>query len=367
LRAPTKSYLAITFGPLIGVAHWVVEEFAREQPWWHSIPFVWLIAMWGAFMLGLIAQDIANHDSWIRGNLRSSQRLMVLERVVPAYRTSLEREWLEITAWIKFVRTVENVHLIVRVDANMNMTHAREQFVLRNESYGRVAADESKQFVVAIVPLKRHDGEPLGYQCWGDHFRESGDTERMRTLSAGTRNIVEIQARGGFWFRQSEHFLLAVTDAPGTGTSGGVYIDVDGEVRNPIIPAEASTPISQLAQQHWLETYKSLISLAIEGFKFSALANGGAAVALLAYLGNLAGKSTQVADMRAPMAAFLGGLITLGIAMVLAYLTQLQLLNEAGNSQAAGRHASILRGTILLFLASLGAFAVGCWQAVKRF
>lgn len=39
---------------------------------------------------------------------------------------------------------------------------------------------------------------------------------------------------------------------------------------------------------HWLETYKSLITLSIEGFKFSALANGGSAVALLAYLGNVA-------------------------------------------------------------------------------
>jgi hypothetical protein len=34
-------------------------------------------------------------------------------------------------------------------------------------------------------------------------------------------------------------------------------------------------------QQQWLETYKSLIAISVEGFKFSALANGGAAVALL--------------------------------------------------------------------------------------
>ena len=39
----------------------------------------------------------------------------------------------------------------------------------------------------------------------------------------------------------------------------------------------------ELTNQHWLETYKSLITLAVGGFKFSALANGGAAVALLAY------------------------------------------------------------------------------------
>ena len=45
------------------------------------------------------------------------------------------------------------------------------------------------------------------------------------------------------------------------------------------------------AHNDWLETYKSLISLSTEGFKFCALANGGAAVAILAYLGNVAGKN----------------------------------------------------------------------------
>jgi hypothetical protein len=44
------------------------------------------------------------------------------------------------------------------------------------------------------------------------------------------------------------------------------------------------------AHNDWLETYKSLISLSTEGFKFCALANGGAAVAILAYLGNVAAR-----------------------------------------------------------------------------
>ena len=34
--------------------------------------------------------------------------------------------------------------------------------------------------------------------------------------------------------------------------------------------------------EHQLETYKSLIAIATEAFKFSALINGGAAVAILA-------------------------------------------------------------------------------------
>ena len=366
MRAPPKSYLAIAFGPLIGVAHWLVEEFAREQAWWHAVPFAWLIVLWSAFMLGLIVQDVANPDSWLKENLRAMRRILILEGVVPVHRTSPQREWLEITARIRFVRAVQNAQLVVRVDANTNVEHAREEFVLRNESCGHVATDERRQIVIAIVPLKRYDEQPLGYQCWGDRFRESGDVDGMYTLFAGTRSTVEIQARGGFWFKQSERFLLAATDAPGTGTSGRVFIDVDGETRDPIMAAKPPAPISQVAQQHWLETYKSLITLSTEGFKFSALANGGAAVALLAYLGNLAGKNTSAPDMRASMGAFLTGLIALGLAFVLAYLTQLQLLNESSRPSPT-RHVWFLRGAILLFVASLGAFAVGCWEAVRRF
>ena len=118
---------------------------------------------------------------------------------------------------------------------------------------------------------------------------------------------------------------------------------------------------------HWLETYKSLITLSIESFKFSALANGGAAVALLAYLGNIAGK-TSAPDMRCPMLAFLTGLTLCGFAMLFGYLTQLKLLNEIGRTEKfVIRHSLFLWLAITLFAASLIAFGVGSWQAVIRF
>jgi hypothetical protein len=125
---------------------------------------------------------------------------------------------------------------------------------------------------------------------------------------------------------------------------------------------------TDISNQHWIETYQSLISLSIEGFKFAALANGGAAVALLAYLGNVAGKGTSAPDMRCAMAAFLAGLTACGLAMLFAYLTQLKLLNE---SRDAGRpklsHGWLLWCAIVLFLCSLVFFGVGSWQAVIRF
>jgi len=119
---------------------------------------------------------------------------------------------------------------------------------------------------------------------------------------------------------------------------------------------------------HWLETYKSLITLAVESFKFAALANGGAAVALLAYLGNVAAKNGSAMDMRCPMGCFLTGLTACGVSMVFAYLTQLKLLGEIGRTdRPALSHGWFLWLTILLFICSLAAFGVGSWQAVIRF
>ena len=124
----------------------------------------------------------------------------------------------------------------------------------------------------------------------------------------------------------------------------------------------------KLDRDHWLETYRSLITLSIEGVKFSALANGGTAVALLAHVGNVAGKASPTPDMRVPMAAFLVGLCACGFTMLFAYLTQLRLLNEISRVESTRlTHGWPLWFAILMFTSSIAAFAVGSWQAVVRF
>jgi len=123
---------------------------------------------------------------------------------------------------------------------------------------------------------------------------------------------------------------------------------------------------------HYTETYKSLITLSVEGFKFCALANGGAAVALLAYLGNIASKGASVPNMRLPMAWFLVGLGLCGLAMFLAYLTQLYLFRESRDGALPGavmanRHRWMHTSSMTAFALSLAAFCVGSWTAVTRF
>lgn len=116
----------------------------------------------------------------------------------------------------------------------------------------------------------------------------------------------------------------------------------------------------------WLETYKSLITLSTEGFKFCALANGGAAVAILAYLGNVVGKGFAPPDMSCPMAIFLAGLVLCGAAMLFAYFNQLSRLNRLSRREDPSKDWRLCVA-IVLFISSLSAFSFGSWKAVAAF
>jgi hypothetical protein len=101
---------------------------------------------------------------------------------------------------------------------------------------------------------------------------------------------------------------------------------------------------------HALETYRSLIQISLAVLKLMALLNGGAAVALLAYLGNIAGKDVTAPDLRFSMGSFLAGRVFCGLAFLASYLTQFWLYNEEVRPGA-------LRGPHQLWLALGVAFA----------
>jgi hypothetical protein len=115
-----------------------------------------------------------------------------------------------------------------------------------------------------------------------------------------------------------------------------------------------------------VETYKSLIQISVEGFKLLAVLNGGAAIALLAYLGNTAGR-TKAPDMRFPMSCYVAGLVLCGLAFVASYVTQFSLYNEAMGRAPDRAHMRWVRIGLALAFLSLIAFAVGSVLASVRF
>jgi len=112
---------------------------------------------------------------------------------------------------------------------------------------------------------------------------------------------------------------------------------------------------------HAQETYKGLIQISISALRFGIFSNGGAAVALLAFLG----KNISIVELHAAkgaMAFFISGVALGGFAHVTAYLTQLRLYGESalGNPQHGFlRHNNFLYATVVLGVASIVAFAVG--------
>ena len=80
---------------------------------------------------------------------------------------------------------------------------------------------------------------------------------------------------------------------------------------------------------HVLETYRSLMLYGSTGLKFVLTVNGGAAIAVLTFLGHLVSRGGVAPDLRGPLSMFLIGVITGGLATLTTYLTQLTLFNEA--------------------------------------
>lgn len=119
-----------------------------------------------------------------------------------------------------------------------------------------------------------------------------------------------------------------------------------------------------------VETYKSLIQFSIETMKTLLLLNGGAVVALLAYLGNITNKGSCVPDMRWPMGAFITGLFFCGLTFILSYLTQLRLHQENMSGRKEGfftRHQTWLNFAAGSAILSVVCFICGSIWAVCNF
>lgn len=119
--------------------------------------------------------------------------------------------------------------------------------------------------------------------------------------------------------------------------------------------------------EHAIETYKSLISISVEGLKTLQLINGGAVVALLAYLGQVSNRAQLAGRVGCPLILFVLGLTAGTAAFVTSYETQLTLYNEdvRPNEYKGSRSNRWLRITFGLAVLSLLAFAVGAFVAVR--
>jgi len=120
---------------------------------------------------------------------------------------------------------------------------------------------------------------------------------------------------------------------------------------------------------HAQETYRSLMEYGRGMLRFVFLANGGAVLAVLTFLGHLLTKSAPAPNLRSPLVCFLVGLLLGGLGTGTAYLTQLTLYNEyLGDVTGHGlqSHTTWLYCTTALIALSLVAFGCGSLIAITR-
>jgi len=103
--------------------------------------------------------------------------------------------------------------------------------------------------------------------------------------------------------------------------------------------------------------------------RFTFLANGGAIIAMLTFLGNLDVKKGTPPDMFSPLLVFIIGVVLNGMACVITYFIQFTLLNESINrreGKGLAYHRWWFWITVFLLLGSLAAFGMGAiWAVIK--
>jgi hypothetical protein len=114
---------------------------------------------------------------------------------------------------------------------------------------------------------------------------------------------------------------------------------------------------------HRIETYKSMVSISVESFKFLALLNGGAAAGMLATIDKLR-VAIQHDALQNALSYFVFGLGCNGCAMLFSYVTQVALYNESIGLIPKNRHRFTLYCSLIFTLASLMAFCVGAFGAL---
>jgi hypothetical protein len=114
------------------------------------------------------------------------------------------------------------------------------------------------------------------------------------------------------------------------------------------------------------ETYRSLVSLSAEALKALLLLNGGAVVALLAYLGHASGAALLARYLMYPCFFFVLGLVFAALALGFAYLTQLAFYNrDVGGQLIWGVEYRVwLTAALEAGAGSLAFFAVGGYAGI---
>ena len=142
-------------------------------------------------------------------------------------------------------------------------------------------------------------------------------------------------------------------------------------------PSEATIERYKAELQKWVEEHKNVHAQGVEMFRSviqagqnalrtGFLMNGGASVALLAFVGHLSGVAPEKVSALAPsLAIFVSGVLVAALASGATYLSQWFYAGEASWKRRTGFALNI--AAILLGLGAYGVFALGISRAYRVF
>lgn len=161
-------------------------------------------------------------------------------------------------------------------------------------------------------------------------------------------------------------FLGQLKDQFKTTDGGSPVVPTEAKLER--YKAELSNFFDQERRRHeWdVELFKSVIQSGQIALRSCILVNGGAAVALLAFLGHVssqAARTTLINDIAGSMGIYAAGVAAGALATGLAYLAQWLYMHSS--KQWIGGIANV--STILTGLTSLGAFSFASWRAYQAF
>ncbi len=125
---------------------------------------------------------------------------------------------------------------------------------------------------------------------------------------------------------------------------------------------EEDTSARTFNEQHDIETYKSLLSIAVEVFKYLALLNGGAAAGMVAGIDKI-GKVLTSHDIKISLILFVSGLTCSALSIMVGWLSLYSLHYENIEEGVEGLHVVGIGIALTLIFASLTAFGTGALWA----
>ncbi|MGM7448512.1 UNVERIFIED_ORG: hypothetical protein DFO82_2607 [Idiomarina abyssalis] len=122
----------------------------------------------------------------------------------------------------------------------------------------------------------------------------------------------------------------------------------------------------KLQEETKLEQFRSVMQMAAMALKSAMIINGGAAISLLTFLGNV-NVASGMDYFTCALKYYISGVTLAALATGVSYLAQFRYLHEVRNPQGMkiGKYITLL--TVIIVLASYLAFLVGGLQASSGF